>query len=149
MSLDSSARGPGVAYDKQPADASSCPALHSGDLDGEPGLPIEHEQGRLHVRHDRLHLDNQDNARLRVECQHVNGPSFASNVERDLEPYVPVERAQRPRDDFDQRGVIRIEEPVELFTVPTKAEVQASGECRGDGINCLNCDTLGMTQFDP
>ena len=112
MLLDPAPRGANVADHKQSGDRGRMPSPLVGDLKGKTLLSVERHERRLDVRHDRLHLDDQDDARLRVECKDVDRAPLAKDVEGHLGRHQPAGDAQDPNDLFDDRGVIRIEQPI-------------------------------------
>jgi hypothetical protein len=115
---DSATGGAIIPDHEQPSHRLCLPPALSGDASSEPPLSIKGHEGELHVGHDRLHLDNEQDARPRMEREHVDGAALSVDAERNLRRDSPACGAQDPHDSFDDGRVVSIEEAVEAFAVP-------------------------------
>ena len=106
MLRDAPARRPAFPYHEQAPNATARPSTLSGDGERETRLPIEREHGGLDIRHDRLHLDDEDGACRPVEGKDVDRPAFTGDAERHLDSNVPPETPQHRSHDFHERGVV-------------------------------------------
>ena len=118
MGFDPAPGRPVVGKDQDPRSLDRRPTARVCDLGPETSLSIEPREHRLHVRHDGLHLDHQQDSCSRMEAQDVDRASLPTEIEGDLRHGLPAARFQDRDRSFDEVGVSCIGQSVEPFAVP-------------------------------
>jgi len=117
------------AHHEEPSKPCRPPSAPARDLARQPRLPVERDEGSLDVRDHRLHLDDEQRRRRRVEREDVNRAAFASDRERDLGRDLPAEGCEPPHDRLHERGVRLVQQSVERLAVPEQPAVEPCAEC--------------------
>lgn len=109
---------PTLHDDEERGNPCGGPAARSSDLRRQADLPIERRLELLCVGDRRLHLDDEQDPRLRVEREDVDRAPLAELVERDLGQDVPGVSPKRPDDLLDGRRVAPVEQPIKGVAIP-------------------------------
>ena len=120
---DPASRRGGGANDQQPADRPDRPVAISHDVACESSLPIKPMKRRLRVGDDGFDLDDQQGAMRRVKREDVDRTALTPNRERDLDVRDPAAPSQSREEGVDQAGMSLVDEAVQLFATPPKANV--------------------------
>ena len=84
-----------------------------------------------------------------MEGEKVDRSSFPADVERNLDGDFPTKRSKEPSHGLDERGVIRIEQPVEGLPIPADEQIELRCQHPHDGIDGPQFEVLGSTELDP
>lgn len=79
----------------------------------------------------------------------VYGAAFAADVERHLRANLPTCRAQAPGHDFDESGVILIEEPINSLAIEVESQVDPRPKRLGDRLEDIERHAPAPTELDP
>ena len=110
------------------------PAALVRDARGETNLPIQRRKHRLDIRHDGLHLDQEEHPSCRVPRENIKRASLASDHERDLSGDVPAYGSKPAHHHVHEPCMRRIEHPIHRFAIPAEPEIQACSEGVGDSV---------------
>jgi len=132
MTRDPATGRPVIPDHEQPSHRLCLPAALSGEPSSQPSLSIKGHKGELHVGHDRLDFDKEQDARPRMERKHVDGAALSVHAERNFCRDRPAGGAQDPHDLFDDRRMVGVEEAVEALAVPREPARHPRSEGRGD-----------------
>ncbi len=122
--IDPTPRSRRISDHQQPRDASAIPSPGTCDLGRQPSLAIDPGKRRLRVGYDRLDLRHEDDARCRVEPKHVDRPALTPDGERHLDVGDPPRGTESDDQLVDESGMRLVEQPVQAFAVPPKANVE-------------------------
>src|SRR6185503_10722592 len=130
------------------ADMSDVPPARFGELWRETCFAVEPMERGLAVGDNRLHLDAQKRAELRVKSEHVDRAALAPNIEGDFDFGDPAVSREQLDDRFDDRGMILIEEPVESLSAPSEPEVDVCPDRRRRPPERADRDAVELTTID-
>lgn len=123
-----------VRHDDQAGDAHGRPAV-SGchDARRQASLFVELAANRLAGRDVRLDFDNHDCALRGTHAQNIDRASLAVLRVGDLKLDQPTVGFEASRDPENDDGVVLVEQPFELGSLPTRCKLDASVERREQG----------------
>jgi hypothetical protein len=147
--LDSSASGPVIREDQESCCARRIPAAVLCDIVRDPHLAIDPVEHRLHIRDDRLDLDDKERSGRRMEGEDIDRAALSPDVERDLCRRDPICRSQEFEHPFDEVGVTRVEQPIESFALPQESNIDARSKRRCDTHEDVDGDPVGLPALDP
>ena len=136
------------AHHEEPSKPCRPPFAPTRDLARQPRLPVERDEGSLDVRDHRLHLDDEQRRRRRVEREDVNRAAFASDRERDFGRDLPAEGCEPPHDRLHERGVRLVQQSVERLAVPEQPAVEPCAECIGERAEHPDRQPICPASFD-
>jgi len=145
---DAAPRGGRLTDDKQPGHMATRPAAISRDVRRKPSLAIQGLHHRLRVRDDGLHLHHQDGLGPRVPCEDVDRPSLAPLRERDLHHGLPATCVEQLDHRLDQSGMRAVQEAIETFASPPKANVEVRLEGCGHPRHGAHRHTVQPASLD-
>lgn len=82
MVLDAASRRPVMSEHEQAGHRRDVPPALPCDIASDAALSVDGHEHRLHVGHDRLHLDDQERSGRWVECEDVDRSALATDIER-------------------------------------------------------------------
>ncbi len=117
--------GPPLGDDEPGGNGPRPPPALCRDLPSEAPLSIQCADQLLDIHDFGLELDDQDRARCRVPGQDVDRATLAKPRERDLGGRHPRGKADKSLgDELMERAVARIQQAVEVSTLPAENEVK-------------------------
>ena len=127
------------------------PATISHDLADEPSLHVDLPNELIDVRNVRLEFDDQERPLRRMPRDDVDDPALSIDRERDLGCEHPCrELAGEPaRDELVQRGVLGVEQAIEVAGAPPGHEVDSNIQRRCDPPDRIERECPGMASLDP
>lgn len=146
--LDSPTSRSRSSDDEEPSDRDRLPTALGRDLPAEPSLPIERHERRLHVRHDRLDLHDDEHAESGMPREEVHGAALAADPEGDLGGHLPAGRAEHRGDALHKSGMLRIEQPVERLAVPVESNGEPSAQRVDHPLGDPRSDSMTTTELE-
>lgn len=148
MFVDAATGRAAFADHHQTGDLGRRPTPLGGDPARQPYLAVEDVDRRLHVRHDRLDLDDQQGLCRPMPGEDVDRAVLPVDREADLRDRLPTRLAKQPEDELDEGGMVGIEEPIGGLAVPVHAHPEPRPERLQDPLQCPNRETPGAASFD-
>lgn len=100
------------------------------------------------IRNNRLDLDDQHDARQSMEGEDVDRATLAPDREGDLDGDLPAGRTKHDDERVDEPSVRLVDQSVECFTIPSKANIDSRTDRSGDGPERGDRHRLDVTRFD-
>ena len=97
-------------------------------------LPIERREHCLHVRDDRLDLDDQKRPGRLVPGEDVERAALRTHAERDLGNAFPSGLTQKPEEELDELCMAGVEESVGRLAVPIESDAESCLQRLGDSL---------------
>jgi hypothetical protein len=140
VTFDLPALGPILENDECRNRGVCHPAQVTRDQWREPRLHIEAAERILHVAQGGLDFDDQQDALDGLEGQDVVSSPISEMIEADLHSNEPASRFKERGDRFLERGVISIQQAVQLFASPDDLQAQMRVEAGHDAAHCPDGD---------
>lgn len=105
-------------------------------------------ESRLGVRHDRLDLYDEDDPGQSMKGEDVDRATLAPHREGNLNRHLPAGCTKQEHERVHEPGVRLVEQPVESFAIPPKADINGRTNRRGDRSERRDRHGLDFTRFD-
>ena len=125
------------------------PASVLRELGCETRLAIENMECLLADGNDRLDLDDEHDPCRWVNGEYVDRAPRAPYRERDLDRHLPAGFPEQGHHLLDKTGVSLVEQSIELFAIPSEAQVNRGPKCRRRSFELTKLDVFDPAAVDP